>query len=118
MGKKCKTYGLRLTKLELLHLRDLFNIMLPPEMKTTVSQMLAAAEERPLIETCLWNKVVKACKEAKVTLGDDAPDFAVIPTSQPAVGVFKIASEPQEGQPQEESSEVTVFDRAETEEDD
>ena len=112
-ARKHVTHSLTLTPLELLHLRDLFSVKLPPELKMTVSQMLAAAEERPLIETALWNKVAQACKSAKVPLDDAAPDFAVIPNGPPSCGVYRIAAEPQDDSPQEEDTgEVTVFDRA------
>jgi len=109
--QKTQTQVLRLTTLELMHLRDLFNVKLPPELKTTVSQMLAVAEERPLIEAKLWNKVSEACKSAGVLLDDDAPDFAVIPTGPPQVGVFRMATEPSQETSHEESEEVSVFDR-------
>ena len=92
--KKKKIYTLKLTKFELLHLRDLMGVLTPPDAKTTVSQHLAEAENRVHIEQFLWNKITELCKEAKLPLGDDAPDYIVAPTNTPTMGVFQISSEP------------------------
>ena len=94
-SKKRKTYDLRLTKYELLHLRDLFSISLPPGDKT-LSQTLAEVESRPMIESSLWNKVVNACSDAGLPLGDTAPDYVVASIGTPTLGVFQVASEPVE----------------------
>ena len=87
------TWELRLTQLELLHLRDLFSILLPPEGKQTVSSALAEAEERGIIEARLWSKVSTACKSAKIPLDDGAPDFVVMMAGAPQLGIFKVNSE-------------------------
>ena len=42
------TWDLRLTTPELLHLRDLVSVLLPPNGEKTVSQMLAEGEGRQL----------------------------------------------------------------------
>lgn len=86
-----KTISLRLTRYELLHLRDLFSIMLPLEMKVTVSQALANQQQRTLIESRLWQKIIHACADADVPLGDEAPDFVVAASSAPSVDVFELA---------------------------
>ena len=109
--RKRKTFELRLTKFELLHLRDLFNVKLPPELKLTVSQGLAVVESRPMVETHLWNKLAKACSDAEVPLDDAAPDFICAASSSPSVSVFKLASEPDECQPSDQQG--TVFDKVE-----
>lgn len=113
--RKRKTFDLRLSKFELLHLRDIFNIKLPPDLKTTVSQALATAEDRSMIEARLWLKLVEACKEAEVPLDHEAPDFICAASSSPAVGVFRLATEPEEGQVQPE--EGNVFEAAAKEDD-
>jgi hypothetical protein len=95
--RKRKTFTLRLSKFELLHLRDLLSVMVPPELKQTVSQQLAAAEDRTLVETHLWNSVVDACKEAELPLGPEAPNYIVTATSSPSIGVFRLADDPQDG---------------------
>ncbi len=100
--KKRKTYGLRLTKFELLHLRDLFSVLLSPEAKKTVSQALAESENRPVIESLLWKKVSDLVEEAEIPFGDDAPDFLIASTSTPTLGVFQLATDPT---PQQDSED-------------
>lgn len=90
---RVQTFVLKLTKYELLHLRDLFNIQLPPQMQQTVSQALAHAEDRVYIETKLWNKVSAACMEANLPMEESAPDFVVTTAGPPPVSVFRIPSE-------------------------
>lgn len=92
--KKRKTYDLRLTKYELLHLRDLFGVVLPPDASKTMSQALAELEGRPLVETKLWTKIAALVEVAGLPSGDDAPDFVVAPVSTPQISVFQISSEP------------------------
>jgi hypothetical protein len=87
------TFDLKLTQQELLHLRDLFNVRLPPDMTTTVSQALATAEGRPFVENLLFLKVHGACKSAKLPLEESAPDFVVTATGPAPMGVFKVAFE-------------------------
>lgn len=94
--KKKKTYPLRLTKFELLHLRDLFSVTLPPEGDQTMSQALAALEGRNMVESFLWRKVAAACEEAGLPVGDDAPDYVIAPAAPPPLGVFQLSSEPVE----------------------
>jgi len=88
-----KTYTIKLTKHELVHLRDLFSVGLPPTVRLTVSQALAMKEGRKIVETVLWKKVVKACQDAQVALDDDAPDFVVSASEAPPIDVFLVAAE-------------------------
>lgn len=92
--KRRKTYQLRLTRFDLLHLRDLMSICLPPEGKQTISGALAALENRQLIESLLWKKIAEACREADLPIDDEAPDYVVAPSGVPPMGVFQLASEP------------------------
>lgn len=92
--KKRKTFDLRLTKFELVHLRDLFGVVLPPDGKRTLSQSLAEAENRSMIETLLWNKVAELCIAAGIPMDEEAPDFIVAPSGPPPISVFQLASEP------------------------
>ena len=92
--KKRKTYDLRLTKYELLHLRDLFGVVLPPEASKTLSQALAELEGRPLVESKLWSKIALLVEAAGLPAGDDAPDFVVAPVTTPPISVFQITSDP------------------------
>lgn len=92
--KRRKTFNVRLTRFELLHLRDLFSVVLPPEMKDTLSQRLALSQDRALVEANLWQKLTRACREAELPMGDDAPDFVVAASGAPPVSVFELAHEP------------------------
>lgn len=88
--KKHATFELSLTKFELLHLRDLMGILLPPDGAQTVSQSLASAEDRSLIESMLWDKLVKLCKAAKLPMETEAPDYIIAPVAPPPMGVFQV----------------------------
>jgi hypothetical protein len=92
--KRRKTHPIRFTRFELLHLRDLMSVTLPPDGKQTLSQALAALEGRPMIETYLWRKISEACEEAGLPLGEEAPDYIVAPSAPPPMGVFQLAHEP------------------------
>ncbi len=98
--KRRKTFTVRLTKFELLHLRDLFSVVLPPEMKETLSIRLAQSQDRLLVEAKLWQKLVRACTEAELPMGDDAPDFVVAAAGAPPIGVFELAHEPLAPEPE------------------
>jgi hypothetical protein len=90
---KRKTHTLNLTKIELAHLRDLFGILLPPAMDRTISEVLAEAESRMLVESILWKKIEDACVTAGVPVGDECSDFVVAPTGTPPMSVFRVASD-------------------------
>lgn len=110
---RSKTFSLRLTRFEVLHLRDLFSVMLPPALNQTLSAALAVAEERPMVEAKLWQKVKAACEEAQLPLDDDAPDFVAAAVSTPQIGVFRLAHDPaqQQGETQQpEADPAVVFD--------
>jgi len=85
-----KTFDLTLTKHELLHVRDLMSLMLPPNGEKTVSQALAEVEERNLIESFLWEKVTKLCVSANLPLNNEAPDYIVAPIGPPPMGIFHV----------------------------
>ena len=103
--KPKRSFTLKLGLAELIHLRDLFSISLPVDLKTTVSQSLAAAQGRRVVETKLWNKVVSLCKEGAVPLDEEAPDFIVTVTAPPELGVFEVAPEFVENDSQNESDD-------------
>lgn len=108
--KQRKTFMLRLTKFELLHLRDLFSVALPPEMKETLSQRLAQSQDRALVEAKLWQKLAQACHQVGLPMDDDAPDFIVAASASPPIGVFELAHEPVSQQPEKESEPSGLFD--------
>ena len=89
---------LKLTKFEAIHLRDLFGVTLAVDMKTTVSQALANAADRPMVEAKLWQKIAKVCKSAGISMNEEAPDFVVAASAPPPVGVFQLANEPSNDQ--------------------
>jgi len=91
--KKRKTYELRLTKSELVHLRDLFGVVLPPDTKKTLSQHLAEVEDRVYVEEKLWTKLSDLLRDADLPVDDEAPDFIVAPTAPPAMGVFPLSAD-------------------------
>lgn len=90
--KRVKTSALNLTLEELIHLRDLFNIRFPSTVTAgmTVSQSLAKIEDREVIETRLWDKLVKLLKPTGIPLGDEAPDHIIAMTAPPELGVFPV----------------------------
>lgn len=90
---KRKTHELKLTKLELAHLRDLFGVLIPPSMDRTVSEVLAEAENRMLVESILWKKIEDACVAAGIPVGDDCNDFVIASTGMPPMSVFRVANE-------------------------
>jgi hypothetical protein len=103
--KKRKTYDLRLTRTEVAHLRDLFSVVLPPDVKKTLSQHLAELEDRSFIEEKLWDKVADLCNDAAVPLDDEAPDYIVAPAGPPPMSVFHLSSDSMEDEEEEQSQE-------------
>lgn len=101
--KKRKTYELRLTRSELVHLRDLFSVVLPPDTKKTLSEHLAEVEDRVYIEEKLWTKLSDLLKEANLPVDDEAPDFIVAPTAPPAMSVFPLSADDVETQESDEA---------------
>jgi|GEM_PF-2301690 len=88
--KKHETFDINLTRFELLHIRDLMGVLLPSDGAQTLSQALAFAEERTMIESMLWDKVSRLCKQAKLPLEAEAPDYIVAPIAPPPMGVFQV----------------------------
>lgn len=97
MTNNKKLHVVKLTRFELVHLRDLFNVKLPPGLDTTVSQTLAEQQERSLVEAALWQKLAAACEQANVELDDEAPDFVVSAAAAPTLSVFQLTHDPQQG---------------------
>lgn len=90
--RKRPTYKLKLTQLELLHLRDLFSVLLPMTMQATLSQALARRQDRAIVEASLWQKVLKACAAADVPIDDDAPDFVIVPSGPAPLEVYEVSA--------------------------
>jgi hypothetical protein len=75
--KRVKTFSLQLSTDELTHIRDIMSVILPPDGSTRLSESLAVSEKRQMTESKLWQKVVELCLDAKLPVGDEAPDFFV-----------------------------------------
>jgi hypothetical protein len=91
-----KSLLLSLTKKQLIHLRDLFSISLPPDKDMTVSHSLALLRKRSKEEVSLWEQICELCEKENVDLGESAPDFVVSITSVPPMGVFEVLDEDEE----------------------
>jgi hypothetical protein len=91
--KKNKTFDLKLTKAELIHLRDIMSVVLPPDANITLSQQLAELEDRTPIESLLWKKVYESCKIAGLPLDEEAPDYIIAPATSPTLKVFHMSVE-------------------------
>lgn len=119
-----KTFDLCLTKHELLHVRDMMSIILPPNGEKTISQNLAELEDRTLIETMLWEKISKLCSAANLPLGNEAPDYVVAPNGPPPMAVFHINHDLEQSVPSEpggflpDSQEADCSDEDEDDEED
>lgn len=113
-----KTYDLNLTKYELVHIRDMLSVLLPPDGQETLSQSLAQLEGRKIIESMLWNKVVALCGEAGLPIDSEAPDYIVAPISTPAIGVFHINQELAEAAEDDSSGFLPDSEEDDSEEDD
>jgi hypothetical protein len=87
---------LELTLGELMHLRDLFSTMLPPDGKRSVSNCLAALNGTGPIEEALWWKVGSLCREVGVPIEDEAPDFVVTYSGPPTFDVFHFEMDPED----------------------
>ncbi len=88
--KRIKTSSLQLTMHELVHIRDLMTIMLPPYGSRTVSASLADAEGRSCIDGSLWKKVSDLCELAGVPTGTSAPDYVISIVEAPTLSVIPI----------------------------
>lgn len=102
--KRVDSYQVTFTIEELVHLRDLFNVLLPPTAEQTVSQALAAGESRPMTEAKLWAKIAKLCNDAKIPMEDAAPDYVISLAGPPTLGVFPMNTTVQQA-PDDNSSE-------------
>lgn len=105
--KPIQIYELKLTLGELVHLRDVFSVVLPNEMNVTISQALAMSEYRQLTETKLWNKIVALCETAEIPMQEHAPDFVVAISGPPPMSIYRLEPNGNQvnGESEEESDE-------------
>jgi hypothetical protein len=87
---KTSSYDLKLTRQELIHLRDLFSVLLPPDGESTLSEQLAAYKDRQTIEHSLWEKIYELCLKTNVSTDSKAPDFIVTLTSMPNITIVEL----------------------------
>lgn len=109
-------HQLGLDQAELVHLRDLFSVLLPPAADKSVSQVLAASAGRPFTEARLWNKIQAVCASAGVPVGDSAPDFIVTIAAAPELTVFQIEREAAVAAPADEDAIGAVLSALEEDE--
>lgn len=93
MKQKNKDINLSLTKDELIFLRDLFSICLPPKLEKTVSQSLSEIDDRSKLEEAFWKKITSSCEEYGIAIEKMAPDFVLTQTAVPELAVFPIKFE-------------------------
>lgn len=91
--KKTKLFELKLSKTELIHLRDMLSILFPSADEKTISQALATAEQRTFEESSLWKKIASLCVDAEVPVDDEAPDYAIVPIGHAPMGVFMLGQD-------------------------
>jgi hypothetical protein len=117
MSFKKELVSLRLTKKELIHIRDVMSIAFPAENShgLTVSQSLAELENRNIIEFNLWKKIVEACTEVGIMTGEEAPDYVIQMNAPPKLRVYEVMSDDdcQENDEEEEVEEEETADGAE-----
>jgi hypothetical protein len=88
--KRQKLYSLKLSMPELVHLRDLFGVLLPPSFDQTVSQRLAASNGAQAFEAKLWKKIHRVCCSANIPTDDSAPDYIVTAAAQPELDIYPL----------------------------
>jgi hypothetical protein len=103
--KSTKVYTLELTRKEITHLRNLFGVKFPQQETPSLSQQLAETTKLTHTESELWAKLVNVASEAKVRLGDRAPDFVIASVDQPVLGVYQLT----DASVEDEGVEGTIF---------
>ena len=98
---KERVFQLKLTEVELAHLRDVCSVLLHPHMES-VSQVLAGLSLRVEEEAKLWKKICDMCAVAKISLDEEAPDFIVAVSGPPPMTVVKLASKVEQKNKQEQ----------------
>lgn len=99
--KVAAEHVLKLSDVQLTHVRDVMSVIITSKTPTRISESLAETQKRSNAEADLWDKVVELCTKAGIAVGDDAPDFFVGTNEQPKLQVFKL----QHGEVSTESDE-------------
>ncbi len=100
---KAKSIDVSFTATELEMLRDIFGVVMPIALpvgegekagivmgEATIAEFLAAVTNRTKLEHGLWRKIVKACLNMNVVIGEKAPTFAVSAAHVPAMHVYNL----------------------------
>lgn len=100
MNKKLVKISFSVEELE--HIRDLFSVMF--DDGSTLSERLAGLLEKNDLETLLWQKIYKECKNSGLLIDKEAPNFLISP-SDISLGVFKakFLNEPEQEKNDEKS---------------
>lgn len=86
-----QTFALELTRDEIVHIRNVLSVVLPPTGETRLSESLIEASELDeVVDVNLWQKVWNLCEQVGIEVGDDAPDFLVGPCEPTPLAVFQI----------------------------
>ena len=95
---KTETWSLSLTQEEIIHIRNLLSILLPPTGEISLSESLLECNDMSGdVDSSLWQKIWNLCVESGVAIGDEAPDFLVGPTDPTPLAVYKVHLDEDEG---------------------
>jgi len=92
-NNSAKSITLKLTSNELVHVRDLFSILMPQNYVLTLSESLATQNDTEKLENKLWTKIYNLCKCNNISTDKDADDFAVMIANQPQLEIQRIKLE-------------------------
>jgi len=92
-NNSAKSITLKLTSNELVHVRDLFSILMPQNYVLTLSESLATQNDTEKLENKLWTKIYNLCKCNNISIDKDADDFAVMIANQPQLEIQRIKLE-------------------------
>jgi hypothetical protein len=88
--KRVPSSTMKLSQLEVVHLRDLMSVLLTTSSTTTLSEQLAENENRRHVESRLWEKVCDACAELDVPLENEAPEYVIGLAATPQLNVYEL----------------------------
>lgn len=95
MAKKTSSERkLSLTEDELCHLRDLMSATITTQQGCeTISSCLSYANGREDADKTLWKKVYDMCVACNIVVEENAPDYAVLAATPPAMNVYEVTYE-------------------------
>jgi hypothetical protein len=81
---------LSLSKDELIHIRDIMSVLMPPDCKNTFSEELAQLNNLTDAEENLWQKIHHLCSINNIDTDDRAPDFVVTIPQHPELAIHRL----------------------------